>query len=197
MGEIIDVVHSRPIDFDKVLSELSDVRHYLDRAADELGIKSSIMEHCNRLKVWTAPDYTNTPTVLAAKTGTVFDMFKKLIYYGKPLDDEAMFDGLCDIRFYLDRLTQEFNFTPKQVEDYNISKLSKRFKNGYTNKDAIEKSELKDNPFKTKEYNGLLCSVCGSPQFTTESGDVCENGHGGAEGIKPAPLIGENPFKLD
>lgn len=33
--------------------------------------------------------------------------------------------------------------------------------------------------------NGLFCSVCGKPQYKSISGDVCINGHGGAEGYNP------------
>lgn len=33
--------------------------------------------------------------------------------------------------------------------------------------------------------NGLLCDVCGEPQYETPSGEVCKNGHGGAPGIVP------------
>ena len=28
-----------------------------------------------------------------------------------------------------------------------------------------------------------LCSVCGLPQYETQSGMICDNGHGGAESI--------------
>jgi hypothetical protein len=35
--------------------------------------------------------------------------------------------------------------------------------------------------------NGLLCPVCERPQFTTYGGAVCENGHGGCEGV-PRPI---------
>jgi len=31
--------------------------------------------------------------------------------------------------------------------------------------------------------NGLICSICGKPQFDSPSGTVCENGHGGVEGL--------------
>lgn len=33
--------------------------------------------------------------------------------------------------------------------------------------------------------NGLLCEVCGEPQYETPHGEVCKNGHGGAMGVKP------------
>ena len=31
--------------------------------------------------------------------------------------------------------------------------------------------------------NGLLCSVCSKPQFNSPGGPVCEDGHGGVEGV--------------
>ena len=37
----------------------------------------------------------------------------------------------------------------------------------------------------TPSFNGLLCSLCGSPQFETPSGVTCANGHGGAAGEVP------------
>jgi hypothetical protein len=38
-----------------------------------------------------------------------------------------------------------------------------------------------------KKKNGLLCSVCKSPQYDTPSGTVCDNHHGGADGVPPEP----------
>lgn len=35
--------------------------------------------------------------------------------------------------------------------------------------------------------NGLLCSVCRRPQFIAPGGAVCENGHGGVEGVGYSP----------
>lgn len=33
--------------------------------------------------------------------------------------------------------------------------------------------------------NGLLCSVCGKPQYGTPYGMVCADSHGGADGVTP------------
>lgn len=35
----------------------------------------------------------------------------------------------------------------------------------------------------TFEPNGLVCALCGKPQFETPSGASCENGHGGEDGM--------------
>ena len=37
---------------------------------------------------------------------------------------------------------------------------------------------------KPRKYNGLFCSVCSKPQFYSDGGDVCDEGHGGAPGKK-------------
>lgn len=47
--------------------------------------------------------------------------------------------------------------------------------------DALaEPSAKKDD----REYNGLLCSVCGQKQYVCSSGVVCAGGHGEVEGVK-------------
>lgn len=40
---------------------------------------------------------------------------------------------------------------------------------------------------KAPKKNGLVCSVCKSPQYDTPSGTICDNGHGGVEGEQPPP----------
>lgn len=36
------------------------------------------------------------------------------------------------------------------------------------------------------ELNGLLCGLCGKPQFMTPSGASCPDGHGGVDGYNPS-----------
>jgi hypothetical protein len=45
-------------------------------------------------------------------------------------------------------------------------------------------NKLTTPPLTTFPKNGLLCSVCGQPQYETPSGPTCGE-HGGAEGRKP------------
>ncbi len=45
---------------------------------------------------------------------------------------------------------------------------------------------LRRNPEKAEpRYNGLMCPICGNPQFESPSGPACNNGHGGQEGVAP------------
>lgn len=39
--------------------------------------------------------------------------------------------------------------------------------------------------------NGLKCSECGEPQYDSPYGVTCVNGHGGADGVDPTPVVVE------
>lgn len=58
--------------------------------------------------------------------------------------------------------------------------LAEKSKKDVSSQPDTEKKE------KRREYNGLKCPECGHLQFTTPSGVVCANGHGGLEGVKDA-----------
>jgi hypothetical protein len=36
--------------------------------------------------------------------------------------------------------------------------------------------------------NGLICSICKHPQWDTPHGTLCENGHGGVEGLSSTTI---------
>jgi hypothetical protein len=83
--------------------------------------------------------------------------------------------------------------------------------NGRAAKTAIDIGELEtlleesalqglpQTPQKLSEYpaTGQLCDDCGEPQYQTEGGPVCCNGHGGAPGHDPEPLIPDPSLGLD
>ena len=49
--------------------------------------------------------------------------------------------------------------------------------------------------FDSLPLNGLLCSVCGTPQRTSPGGPTCASGHGGAPGTKPGVVHeAQKPF---
>ena len=56
---------------------------------------------------------------------------------------------------------------------------------------------LRRNPEKkpAKKPNGLVCSICKAPQYESESGTTCDNGHGGepGEAPPPEPLVDTGP----
>jgi hypothetical protein len=48
-------------------------------------------------------------------------------------------------------------------------------------REALDLKEVEE-----RKLNGLVCTVCSLEQFITSAGPTCDNGHGGAEGIRPA-----------
>lgn len=49
---------------------------------------------------------------------------------------------------------------------------------------GYEKVEIETTEDHPTEYTGTTCSICQEPQFMTESGVTCANGHGGAEALE-------------
>ena len=68
-------------------------------------------------------------------------------------------DELCALRSYID----DFEVAKPKSQSYGKVAVS-----------------LPSEMFKP---TGRLCSVCGRPQYDSPSGDVCDEGHGGAESL--------------
>lgn len=56
--------------------------------------------------------------------------------------------------------------------------------------DEQPKFTLKELPKTVLKSNGLVCPVCGLPQFITPHGPACDNGHGGLDGEEPTHPLG-------
>lgn len=52
---------------------------------------------------------------------------------------------------------------------------------------VLDRTLSEDSP-PVVQYNGLFCSVCHEPQFSSPGGETCPNGHGGATGITQEDL---------
>lgn len=82
---------------------------------------------------------------LSGETGEVIDIIKKHVAYGKHIDIEQLKQELGDCLHYLARIIDIAGFDMAEIEKINIEKLNKRYPKGYTNKDAIRKTEVIKN----------------------------------------------------
>ena len=80
---------------------------------------------------------------LAGETGEVVDIIKKHLMYGKDLDKQKLIEEMGDLFHYFARLMHLNDVTLSEVMESNTTKLKKRFPAGYTNEDAINKTEEK------------------------------------------------------
>ena len=81
---------------------------------------------------------------LAGETGETVDIFKKHIYQGKDLDINDVIEEIGDILWYIANLCNVNKITMKECMESNIEKLRKRYPNGFTVKDALERVDKND-----------------------------------------------------
>lgn len=79
---------------------------------------------------------------LAGEIGEVIDIIKKSIFYKKELDKNKVTEELGDVMFYLVNLATSLNISMVNVLEQNVEKLLKRYPNGFTEKDAIERKDI-------------------------------------------------------
>jgi len=94
-------------------------------------------------------DWINIPRVLTsaigmlAESGEFTEVLKKMIFQGKPLNEEQRFHmkrELGDILWYWIQGCMALGFTPDEVMDENIKKLEARYPNGF----EVARSETRE-----------------------------------------------------
>ena len=81
---------------------------------------------------------------LAGETGETIDIFKKHIYQGKDLDINDVIEEIGDILWYIANLCNVNKITMKECMESNVEKLRKRYPNGFSIKDALERADKND-----------------------------------------------------
>ena len=81
---------------------------------------------------------------LAGETGETVDIFKKHIYQGKDLDINDVIEEVGDILWYIANLCNVNKITMKECMESNVEKLRKRYPNGFSIKDALERADKND-----------------------------------------------------
>lgn len=119
---------------------------------------------------------------ISTEAGELLDQIKKHIFYGSELDIVNIKEELSDVFWYVALICNEFGWAFDEIQELNIRKLQARYPEKFTEEKALNRDLEKERNVLEK-YNGFVCSICGEYQFSTDSGDVCKNGHGGAEGI--------------
>jgi len=107
-------------------------------------IIEEFQEHVSRLFV--KPTDTIGRTLhaavgIAGEAGEVLDAVKKTWIYGKPLDRDNLLEESGDLLFYISALLTENGFTLEDAMHHNITKLAKRYPEGYTDSASIERAD--------------------------------------------------------
>lgn len=76
---------------------------------------------------------------LCGEAGEAIDLVKKHLAQGHELDKEHLIDELGDIAWYLAETAQVLGVTLEEVLERNISKLEKRYPEGFDEMKSIER----------------------------------------------------------
>lgn len=74
---------------------------------------------------------------IAGEAGEVADYMKKIIFHEHPVDREKLIEELGDLEYYLTHLKKHYRISNSEVRQKNISKLQKRYPNGFDPEDSI------------------------------------------------------------
>lgn len=78
---------------------------------------------------------------VSGEGGELLDAAKKAWVYGAPLDTENVKEECGDCLFYLQALLMEIGSSIEEAMEMNITKLNKRYPEGYTDQAAIERAD--------------------------------------------------------
>lgn len=78
---------------------------------------------------------------IAGEAGELIDAIKKHTMYGKPLDVQNVIEELGDLEFYMQGMRDALGIERERTIQANIDKLNKRYKKGYSNKEASERND--------------------------------------------------------
>lgn len=78
---------------------------------------------------------------ISGEAGELLDAVKKFAIYKKPLDAQNVIEELGDLEFYMQGLRYQLGITREQTLEHNISKLTKRYGDKYSNQAAQTRAD--------------------------------------------------------
>jgi NTP pyrophosphatase (non-canonical NTP hydrolase) len=76
---------------------------------------------------------------IAGEAGEIADSLKKVIFHGHDLDQEELVKELGDLDWYVTHLKKTLNISSDYVRMKNIEKLRKRYPNGFSEENSINR----------------------------------------------------------
>lgn len=78
---------------------------------------------------------------VSGESGELLDAVKKTWIYNKSLDRENVVEEIGDILFYLQHLQNILIITDEEIFEHNVSKLSVRYADGYSDTVAQDRAD--------------------------------------------------------
>ena len=81
---------------------------------------------------------------LAGEAGECVDMLKKHLFQGHELDTDKMALELGDVLWYIALAAYSMGYGLDEIMTMNIAKLAKRYPNGFSTDDSLNREESND-----------------------------------------------------
>lgn len=78
------------------------------------------------------------------EAGELIDILKKYLIYGKQIDITNIIEEVGDILWYIAIISDSLGISIETIMEKNINKLQKRYKNKFSEIDAIERNTNKE-----------------------------------------------------
>ncbi len=92
---------------------------------------------------------------VSEEAGEILGMVKKLLWYGKKLDESLMLEEMGDLLHYLTMLCNERDWTLEDLMETNAAKLKIRYPNGYNDITAIVRDKEAERKIFTDFLKGI------------------------------------------
>lgn len=76
---------------------------------------------------------------IAGEAGEVADYLKKVLHHGHPMDVDRLREELGDVLWYTALIAERAGIYLSEVAEANIRKLERRYPDGWTSEDSIER----------------------------------------------------------
>jgi len=137
MGESVELLEGLiKDDKENISEELGDIEFYFEGMCQGVG-------HIPFIKIKNnTQDYFNLIDKLLIEAGNILDNAKKFVIYGDETKVNSILENLSNYSVALDQMYIATNHTRKEAIEYNIKKLSKRYKLlKYSNQAAKERAD--------------------------------------------------------
>ena len=106
-------------------------------------VLDSVINNVNKEKGFTVDpgELLNGALGLTGESGEVADIIKKHIFHGHPLDTNSLYKELGDVCWYIALLCHALKIDMSDILTWNISKLKKRYPQGFSNEASINRKE--------------------------------------------------------
>lgn len=101
-------------------------------------------------------DLINAALGISGEAGECTDIVKKHMYHGHTLDSNGLKKELGDVMWYVALFCDQLGFTMEDIAIANISKLAKRYPDGFSEFNSVNRPTDDDT---TDERNGGIGST--------------------------------------